>query len=214
MMMSLKKMINFAKKRNMNEDKGQILLYQTPDGDSRIEVRLQGETVWLSLDQMAELFQRNKSTISRHIKNVFEEGELQKEVVVANFATTIQHGAIEGKVQTHLVGYFNLDTIISVGYRVHSYRGVQFLDFAELQAEEHRPMYMKDWIAILDDFLRISRKDILTHAGRVSAQLAKAKADADYDKFKERTKNELTPVEIHFLEQFEREQKKLSSTKV
>lgn len=76
----------------MNEDKGQILLYQTPDGDSRIEVRLQGETVWLNLDQMAELFQRNKSTISRHIKNVFEEGELQKEVVVANFATTSQQG--------------------------------------------------------------------------------------------------------------------------
>ena len=175
---------------------------------------MQDETVWLNLEQMSEIFQRNKSTISRHIKNVFEEGELQKEVVVANFATTIQHGAIEGKVQTHLVEYFNLDTIISVGYRVHSYRGVQFLDFAELQAEEHRPMYMKDWIAILDDFLRISRKDILTHAGRVSAQLAKAKADADYDKFKERTKNELTPVEIHFLEQFEREQKKLSSTKV
>jgi hypothetical protein len=71
-------------------------------------------------------------------------------------------------------------------------------------------MYMKDWIAILDDFLRISRKDILTHAGRISAQLAKAKADSEYDKFKERTKNELTPVEIHFIEQFEREQKKLS----
>ena len=84
-----------------------------------------------------------------------------------------------------------------------------YLDFAELQAEEHRPMYMKDWIAILDDFLRISRKDILTHAGKISAQLAKAKADAEYDKFKARTKNELTPVEIHFLEQFEREQKKL-----
>ena len=62
----------------MNEAKGQILLYQTPDGDSRIEVRLQGETAWLNLDQMAELFQRNKSTISRHIKNVFEEGELQQ----------------------------------------------------------------------------------------------------------------------------------------
>ena len=61
----------------MAEDKGQILLYQTPNGESRIEVRLQGETVWLNLDQMAELFQRNKSTISRHIKNVFEEGELQ-----------------------------------------------------------------------------------------------------------------------------------------
>ena len=85
-----------------------------------------------------------------------------------------------------------------------------YLDFAELQAEEHRPMYMKDWITILDDFLRVSRKDILTHAGRISAQLAKAKADSEYDKFKVRTKNELTPVEIHFLEQFEREQKKLT----
>ena len=71
----------------MIEDKGQILLYQTPDGESRIEVRLQGETVWLSLDQMAELFQRNKSTISRHIKNVFEERELQPDATVAYFAT-------------------------------------------------------------------------------------------------------------------------------
>ena len=111
---------------DMAEDKGQILLYQTPDGESRIEVRLQNETVWLSLDQMAELFQRNKSTISRHIKNVFEEGELNKEVVVAKYATTTQHGAIEGKTQTHEVDYYNLDMIISVGYRVHSYRGVQF----------------------------------------------------------------------------------------
>ena len=110
----------------METDKGQILLYQTPDGESRIEVRLQDETVWLNLDQMAELFQRNKSTISRHIKNVFEEGELNKEVVVAKYATTTQHGAIEGKTQTHEVDYYNLDMIISVGYRVHSYRGVQF----------------------------------------------------------------------------------------
>ena len=86
-----------------------------------------------------------------------------------------------------------------------------YLDFAELQAKSHTPMYMKDWIAILDDFLRISRKDILTHAGRVSAQLAKAKADSEYDKFKERTKNDLSAVEIHFLEQFEREQKKLTN---
>jgi len=81
----------------MAEDKGQILLYQTPDGESRIEVRLQGETVWLSLDQMAELFQRNKSTISRHIKNVFEEGELDANSVVAKNATTTQYGAIKTK---------------------------------------------------------------------------------------------------------------------
>ena len=334
------------------EDKGQILLYQTPDGESRIEVRLEGETVWLNQEQMAELFQRNKSTISRHINNVYEEGELTPEATVAFFATV----QTEGNRQVERdIAFYNLDMIISVGYRVHSYRGVQFrmwatrvlkeyivkgfvlnddllkragggnyfdellarirdirssekvfyrkvleiyalsidydprvemtqeffktvqnkmhysvhghtaaeiiyeradarkdfmglttwtgampqktdaeiaknylsqeeittlnrivslyLDFAELQAEEHRPMYMKDWIAILDDFLRISRKDILTHAGSISAKLAKAKADAEYDKFKERTKNELTPVEIHFLEQFEREQKKLGDNK-
>lgn len=326
-------------------DKGQFLLYQTPDGDSQIEVKLQNDTVWLSLDQMAELFQRNKSTISRHIKNVLEDGELEEKSVVAFFATT----AADSK--TYSVAYYNLDMIISVGYRVHSYRGVQFriwatkvlkeyivkgfamnddllkragegnyfdellarirdirssekvfyrkvleiyalsidydprvemtqkffktvqnkmhysvhghtaaeiiyeradsekdfmglttwsgamptkpeaeiaknyltheevkslnrivslyLDFAEMQAEEHRPMYMKDWINILDDFLRISRKDILTHAGKISAKLAKEKADHEYDKFKERTKNDLSPVEIHFLENFEREQKRL-----
>ena len=326
-------------------DKGQFLLYQTPDGDSQIEVKLQNDTVWLSLDQMAELFQRNKSTISRHIKNVLEDGELEEKSVVAFFATTASDS------KTYSVAYYNLDMIISVGYRVHSYRGVQFriwatkvlkeyivkgfamnddllkragggnyfdellarirdirssekvfyrkvleiyalsidydprvemtqkffktvqnkmhysvhghtaaeiiyeradaqkdfmglttwagvmptkpeaeiaknyltheevkslnrivslyLDFAEMQAEEHRPMYMKDWINILDDFLRISRKDILTHAGKISAKLAKEKADHEYDKFKERTKNNLSPVEIHFLENFEREQKRL-----
>ena len=329
-------------------DKGQFLLYQTPDGDSQIEVKLQDDTVWLSLDQMAELFQRNKSTISRHIKNVLEDGELQEEATIANFATVQNEGT--RKVE-RVIAYYNLDMIISVGYRVHSYRGVQFriwatkvlkeyivkgfamnddllkragggnyfdellarirdirssekvfyrkvleiyalsidydprvemtqkffktvqnkmhysvhghtaaeiiyeradaekdfmglttwsgampskpeaeiaknyltheevkslnrivslyLDFAEMQAEEHRPMYMKDWINILDDFLRISRKDILTHAGKISAKLAKEKADQEYDKFKERTKNNLSHVEIHFLENFEREQKRL-----
>ena len=330
-------------------DKGQFLLYQTPDGESKIEVKLQDDTVWLSLDQMAELFQRNKSTISRHIKNVLEEGELLADSTIAIFATVQNEGKRHVERQ---ITYYNLDMIISVGYRVHSYRGVQFriwatkvlkeyivkgfalnddllkragggnyfdellarirdirssekvfyrkileiyalsidydprvemtqkffktvqnkmhysvhghtaaeiiyeradaqkdfmglttwsgamptkpeaeiaknyltqdeikslnrivslyLDFAEMQAEEHRPMYMKDWINILDDFLRISRKDILTHAGKISAKLAKEKADTEYDKFKERTKDDLSPVEIHFLENFERERKRLS----
>lgn len=134
----------------MAEDKGQILLYQTPDGESRIEVRLQNETVWLSLDQMAELFQRNKSTISRHIKNVFDEGELNKEVVVAKYATTTQHGAIEGKTQTHEVDYYNLDMIISVGYRVHSYRGVQFRMWATRVLKE----YIVKGFALNDDLLK------------------------------------------------------------
>ena len=118
-------------------DKGQFLLYQTPDGESKIEVKLQDDTVWLSLDQMAELFQRNKSTISRHIKNVLEEGELDENMVVAKFATTTKHGAIEGKTQKHLVSYYNLDMIISVGYRVHSYRGVQFRIWATKVLKEY-----------------------------------------------------------------------------
>lgn len=110
--------------------KGEIILYTTPDGESKIEVKLEGETVWLTLDQMATLFQRNKSTISRHVKNVLESGELEKEEVVAKNAITTQHGALKGKTQTHLVEFYNLDMIISVGYRVNSYRGVQFRQWA------------------------------------------------------------------------------------
>lgn len=326
-------------------DKGQIILYQTQDGESKIEVTLANETVWLTIDQMAELFQRNKSTISRHIKNVFESGELRQDSVVAFFATT----ASDGKV--YQVAYYNLDMIISVGYRVNSYRGVQFriwatqvlkeylikgfalndellknagkgnyfdellarirdirssekvfyrkileiyalsidydprteatkqffatvqnkmhfsvhgqtaaeviysradaekdfmglttwtgmlpkkndaeyaknylteeeldnlnrivnlyLEFAEFQAISHKPMYMKDWIQKLDDFLKLSGKELLTHAGVILAEVAKLKADTEYDKFKERTRNSLSPVEIHFIENFEKERKKL-----
>jgi hypothetical protein len=118
-------------------DNGDIIIYQTEDGLTKINVNIQGETVWLSLDLMAELFQRDKSTISRHIKNIFEEGELDKEVVVAKYATTTQHGAIEGKQQTHLVDYYNLDVIISVGYRVKSVRGTQFRIWATQRLREY-----------------------------------------------------------------------------
>ena len=131
-------------------DKGEIILYTTPDGELKIEVTLQDETVWLSLDQMAELFQRNKSTISRHIKNVFEEGELSRELVVAKNATTTRHGAIEGKTQTHEVEYYNLDMIISVGYRVHSYRGVQFRQWATAVLKE----YIKKGFVLNDELLK------------------------------------------------------------
>lgn len=86
-----------------------------------------------------------------------------------------------------------------------------YLDFAELQAKSHTPMYMKDWIQKLDDFLRLSGKELLQHAGTVSAELAKKKANIEYDKFKERVSNQLSPVEIHFIESFEKEQKKLRS---
>lgn len=336
----------------MNEqpNNGSIILYQTEDGKSRIEVTLCNDTVWLTADQMAELFQRNKSTISRHIKNVFEDGELNPDSTVAFFATVQNEG--NRSVERNLA-YYNLDMIISVGYRVKSHRGVQFriwatqvlreylvkgfamnddllkragggnyfdellsrirdirssekvfyrkileiyalsidydprtettmqffktvqnkmhfsvhghtaaeiiyeranaekdfmgltswtgalpkrtdaeiaknylssdeldtlnrivslyLDFAELQAKSHKPMYMKDWIQKLDDFLKLSGKELLSHAGKISAELAKQKADTEYDKFKERTAYSLSPVEIHFLENFEKEQKKLKN---
>ena len=327
------------------ENKSQILLYQTEDGAAKIEVILSEDTVWLSIDQMAELFQRNKSTISRHIKNVLESGELKTEAVVAKNARTASD------LKTYQVSYYNLDMIISVGYRVNSHRGVQFriwatqvlkeylvkgfalnddllkragggnyfdellarirdirsseklfyrkvleiyalsidydprtemtrlffatiqnkmhfsvhghtaaeiiynradaekdfmglttwtgmipkrsdaeyaknylteeeldilnrivslfLDFAELQAKSHTPMYMKDWMQKLDDFLKLSGKELLTHAGSISAEIAKLKADTEYDKFKQRTDSQLSPVEIHFIENFERERKNL-----
>ena len=322
-----------------------IIMYTTEDGLTKIETTFEDDTVWLSIDQMAELFQRDKSTISRHIKNIFEEGELQRISVVANFATTASDG------KTYNVDYYNLDVIISVGYRVKSHRGTQFriwameilkeymkkgfaldddrlkrlgggnyfdellarirdirssekvfwrkvleiyatsidydpsaessilffkqvqnkmhwaahkhtaaeviyqradaekdnmgltswandtirrsdvevaknyltqqeldalnkivtayLDIAEVHALNQEPMYMKDWIQKLDDFLKLSGKELLTHAGTISAEVAKLKADAEYYRFKERTKYQLSPVELHFIDSFEREQKKL-----
>ncbi|WP_172275297.1 virulence RhuM family protein [Xylanibacter muris] len=333
-------------------DNGQIILFQTQGGETKIEVRLANETVWLTADQMAELFQRDRSTIQRHIKRIYDEGELTTDSTCAFFAQV----QTEGKRQVERkIPIYNLDMIISMGYRVNSHRGVQFrqwatrvlkeymikgfalnddllknagqgnyfdellarirdirssekvfyrkvleiyalsidydprtettqrffktvqnkmhfavhghtaaeviynranaendfmgltswrsamptkqeaeitknylseeevdmlnrivslyLDFAELQAKSHVPMYMKDWIQKLDDFLKLSGKELLTHAGSVSAEVAKLKADKEYDKFRERTQSQLSLVEIHFLEVFEAERKRLNDKK-
>lgn len=317
-----------------------ILMYTTEDGLTKIEATFENDTVWLSIDQMAELFQRDKSTISRHIKNIFEEGELNKNSVVANFATTASDG------KTYHVDYYNLDVIISVGYRVKSLRGTQFriwaigilkeyikkgfamdddrlkrlgggnyfeellsrirdirssekvfwrkvleiyatsidynpnaeesilffkqvqnkmhwaahkhtaaeivfyradaekenmgltswegkqiektdseiaknylndeeidalnkivtayLDIAEVQALNHEPMYMKDWLKTIDDYLKMTRREILTTKGSVSHQQAIEKAHAEYDKFKKKQDDILSPVEKHFIESIDR----------
>jgi hypothetical protein len=308
--------------KGMVRREAEFLLYQAEDGRTRVEVRIDGETAWLSLGQMAELFQRDKSVISRHVKNVFEEGELSLEATVAKSATVQREGDRE---VTREVEYYNLDVIISVGYRVKSHRGTQFriwatqrlreyivkgftldderlkrvgggnyfdellarirdirsseklfwkkvleiyatsidydprvetsllffktvqnkmhwaahghtaaeiiaaradatkpnmgltnwtgevprkvevaiaknylaapelealnrivtvyLEFAELQALNRKPMYMADWIAKLDDFLRLSERKILQHAGKVSHEDAVAKAELEYDRF-------------------------------
>ena len=120
--------------------KNSILIYTTEDGLTKIDTTFDGDTVWLSIDQMAELFQRDKSTISRHIKNIFAEGELERDSVVAKFATT----AADRK------DYYNLDVIISVGYRVKSKRGTQFRIWATGILKE----YMRKDFALDDDRLK------------------------------------------------------------
>jgi prophage maintenance system killer protein len=111
-------------------EENQIVIYKTNDGQTAIDVRMENETVWLTQAQMAELFQKDRTVIGRHIRNVFREGELDENVVCAKFAHTTQHGAIKGKQQKQEVVLYNLDVIISVGYRVRSQRGVQFRQWA------------------------------------------------------------------------------------
>ena len=108
-----------------------FIIFKTEDDKVEVDVRFQDETVWLTLDQMSTLFDRDKSTISRHIKNIFDEGELSKNSVVANFATTASDG------KTYRVDYYNLDVIISVGYRVKSLRGTQFRQWATKRLNEY-----------------------------------------------------------------------------
>jgi hypothetical protein len=330
-----------------------IIIYQSEDGNTKIETRLEDETVWLTQDQIANLFAKGRSTITEHIGNVFREGELERNVVCREFRHTTQHGAIEGKTQETAVTYYNLDVIISVGYRVKSHQGTKFrqwatarlrefivkgftinddllkqagggnyfeellarirdirssekvfwrkvldiyatsidydptvetsiqffqtvqnkmhwaahghtaaeviydridakkpnlglthikgskptkqeieiaknylnedelnvlnrmvtayLEVAELQALNRKPMYMKDWIERLDDFLRMTGNNILQNAGSVSHQQALKKANAEYEKFKEQTKNELSEAEKHFIKQIETTSKKLKT---
>lgn len=130
--------------KNMIDRKSEVVIYQTEDGLTKIDTTFDGDTVWLSLDQMATLFQRDKSTISRHIKNIFQEGELSRDSVIAKFATT----ASDGKV--YQVEYYNLDVIISVGYRVKSKRGTQFRIWAMGILKE----YMKKGFALDDNRLK------------------------------------------------------------
>ena len=115
----------------------EILIYQNQEGSITIDVRLEEETVWLSQAQICTLFQKSKATISEHIKNIFEEGELDEKVVVRKFRTTTQHGAIAGKTQEVEVNLYSLDVVISVGYRVKSQQGTQFRIWATQRLKEY-----------------------------------------------------------------------------
>jgi len=131
------------KKDEMNQESN-IIIYTTEDGLAKIETTFDGDTVWLSIDKMAELFQRDRSVIGKHIRNIFKEGELQKESVWAKFAYT----AADGKI--YQVDYYNLDVIISVGYRVKSKRGTQFRIWATNILKE----YMRKGFAMDDERLK------------------------------------------------------------
>lgn len=320
-------------------EKSEVLMYVAEDGTIKLEVMLEAETVWLNLSQLCELFQRDKSVISRHIKNIYTEGELEESSTVAFFATVQNEG---GRSIERKIAYYNLDVIISVGYRVKSLRGTQFrkwalkvlkeymikgfaldddrlknlgggnyfeellsrirsirasekvfwrkvldiyatsidyepkseisvqffkqvqnkmhwaahrhtaaeviferadsekefmgltswrgelpertdveiaknylsreeleildrlvsayLDIAELRAMNREPMYMKDWIETIDDYLKMTRRDILTHKGKISHRQALEKAHKEYEKYSEKTKLRLSAVERHYLE--------------
>ncbi len=124
------------KKTGLNKlpGRGEIILYQSPDGKAALDVRLEGETLWLSLNQLAGLFERDKSVISRHLNKIFKSGELEREATVAFFATVQDEG---GRPVERKIEYFNLDAIISVGYRVNSRRGTQFRIWATNVLQEH-----------------------------------------------------------------------------
>ena len=113
-------------KDNIIPIQDEIVLYQSEDGNVKVDVLFQDETVWLTQEQMAQLFGKGRTTITEHIGNIFKEGELKEEKVCRKFRHTTQHGAIEGLFQTQEVKYYNLDVIISVGYRVKSRQGTMF----------------------------------------------------------------------------------------
>ena len=189
------------------DEYGEILIYQTDDGQTNIEVKIEDDTVWLTQQQLTELYQCSKSNISEHIKHIFEEGELDKDAVVRKFRTTADDG------KTYNVTYYNLDMIISLGYRIKSGIAKNYLDeselkvlnnlvsgyfdLAEINAIEHKPMYMDDYVNQLDSVLSSGNRKLLTGSGSVSHKQALEKAKSEYRKYQEIT---LTPVEKAYLE--------------
>jgi len=119
------------------ENDSEIIIYTAPDGTTKLQVQLENETVWLTQEQMASLFGKDRTTVNRHVNNIFKEEELDEKVVCAFFTHTTKHGAIEGKTQTKQVKYYNLDVIISVGYRVKSPQGTKFRQWATKRIHEY-----------------------------------------------------------------------------
>ena len=172
----------------------EILFYKTDNGDVRVEILLYQENLWLTQAKMAELFEVKKAAISKHLKNIFESGELLEESVVSKMETTASDG------KRYNINYYNLDAIIAVGYRVNSRKATMFRIWAnrilkefiikgyvmddERQARRGNVMYMRDWVERLDAFLQFNEEDILHDKGKVTAAIAKAFAESEFEKFR------------------------------
>ncbi|MBK6572323.1 MAG: virulence protein RhuM/Fic/DOC family protein [Saprospiraceae bacterium] len=174
----------------------EIVIYQTPDNQIQVDVQFEGETFWLTQEDIAHLFERDRTVITKHLRNIFKEGELEELVVSANFAHTTQHGAIKGKTQEKQVKYYNLDAILSVGYRVNSKRGTQFRQWASQRLKDYlvqgytinekRLAEKKQHVEYLKTGIRILSRAITQQANTEDSQLLQIFANGlslldDYD---------------------------------
>ena len=175
------------------EENGNIIIYQSEDGDTKIDVRLENENVWLTQQQMAELYQSSRTNVVEHIKHIYEEGELDKNSTCRNFR------------QVRLEGNRNVQREIPFYNLVSGY-----FDFAEIQAMRRKPMYMTDYIKQLDNILSASGEELLNNAGTVSHQQAIEKAKTEYKKYQAKT---LSPIEKAYLENLKALQKKIDKKK-
>ncbi len=180
-------------------NQSEIVLYTTTDGTVKIDTVFRDETIWLTQKKMAELFDVGRPAITKHLKNIFESGELDEKVVGSILEHTTQHGAIEGKTQTKPVKFYNLDAIIAVGYRVNSKR---------------QTVTMAQWAEKLDAFLEFNEQEILTHAGKVKAEIAKKIAKDRYEEFdSKRKKAEALAADEEDLKQLEEIVKRIENGK-
>lgn len=177
-------------------------MYTTDDGMTKVEATFDNDTVWLSIDQMAELFQRDRSVIGKHVRNVFKEGELVKDSVWAKFAYTAADGKDYNSVAKN---YLNESELRVLNNLVSGY-----FDLAEINAIEHKPMYMSDYVQQLDSLLSSSNRQLLQSSGTISHKQAMEKVKIEYRKYQEKT---IAPVEQAYLDNIkvlEKEAKKKS----
>lgn len=172
----------------MSQKENKIVLYKDDEGKLSVNTLFADEDVWLTQAQLVDIYQSSKSNISEHLTNIFADKELEKEVVVRKFRTTTQHGAIEGKTQTHEVLHYNLDVIIALGYRVQSPIAVRFRRWATRLLHEYiqKGFTMDDWVAALDDQILRLRKNILEGNGTISHEEAIKKAEREFEIYRER----------------------------